>query len=144
MSCGWPGRSRTRRWSRKKKRKPTMEIYRINLNEPARARPRKVYARNPKKTFEDPVFKASEVTFYPPDYDRAQSVVAVKKENGRILREGYIENIRYMTVDGKDLVEFTCSPAAESTAASLFSVLVEAGCVEKLTQKRTIKQENRV
>lgn len=121
-----------------------MEIYRINLNEPARARPRKVYARNPKKTFEDPVFKASEVTFYPPDYDRAQSIVAVKKENGRILREGYIENIRYMTVDGKDLVEFTCSPAAESTAASLFSVLVEAGCVEKLTQKRAIKQENRV
>lgn len=71
MSRGWPGRPRTRRWSLEKKRRPTMEIYRINLNEPARARPRKVYARNPKKTFEDPVFKASEVTFYPPDYDRA-------------------------------------------------------------------------
>lgn len=121
-----------------------MEIYRIDLNEPVRAKPRKVYARNPKKTFEDPVFKASEVTFYPPDYDRTHSIISVKKENGKILREGYIENIRYITANGKDLVEFTCYPTADSVSASLFSILVEADCIKKLTQKRTAKQETPV
>ena len=125
-----------------------MKILRIDLDGPEEkrpvrpAKPRRAYARNPKKTYEDPVFKASEVTFYPPDYASARSIVSVKKENGKILREGYIENIRRVAVNGKDLVEFTCSPAADSAAASLFSVLVEASCVERLTQKRTLKQKN--
>lgn len=125
-----------------------MKILRIDLGgseekRPVKpAKPKKAYARNPKKTYEDPVFKASEVAFYPPDYASARSIISVKKENGKILREGYIENIRRIAVNGKDLVEFTCSPAADSAAASLFSVLVEAGCVEKLTQKRTVKQGN--
>lgn len=106
-------------------------------------KPRKAYARNPKQTYEDPVFKASEVKFYPPDYDRVRPIISIKKENGKLLREGCIEAVRYLTVDGKELIEFTCSPASDVRSA-LFRVLVEAECVEKLTQKRTVRQENLV
>lgn len=127
-----------------------MKILRIDLNRPEEkrpakpAKPKKAYARNPKKTYEDPVFKASEVTFYPPDYDRTGPIISIRKENGKLLREGCVEAVRYLTVDGKELAEFTCSPATDSVSAALFRVLVEAECVERLTQKRTVRQENPV
>ena len=127
-----------------------MKILRIDLNRPEEkrpakpAKPKKAYARNPKKTYEDPVFKASEVSFYAPDYDESRPVISLAKENGKILREGCIESVRYLELGGKELVEFTCSPTAESMSTALFRVLVEAECVERLTQKRTVKQENPV
>lgn len=102
------------------------------------AKSRKAYAKNPRKTFDDPVFKASEVIFYPPDYDQARSIISIKKENGKLLCEGYIEAIRYLTIDGKELVEFTCSPTSNIMSAAPFRVLVESECIKKLTQKRTI------
>ena len=108
------------------------------------AKSRQAYARNPRKTFDDPVFKASEVTFYPPGYDCMHSIISVKKENGKILQEGYIEAIRYLTIDGKELVEFTCSPISNVMSAAPFSILVESECIKKLTQKRTVKQETSV
>ena len=121
-----------------------MKILHIDLNEmeekkPVKsAKPRKAYAKNPRKTFDDPVFKASEVTFYPPDYDQARSIISIKKENGKLLCEGYVEAIRYLTIDGKELVEFTCSPTSNFMSAAPFRVLVESECIKKLTQKRTI------
>lgn len=127
-----------------------MKILRIDLDEMEEkksvksAKPRKAYARNPRKTFDDPVFKASEVTFYPPGYDQARSIISIKKENGKLLCEGYVEAIRYLTVDGKELVEFTCSCASDSMPAALFRVFVEAECIKKLTQKRTVKQKTLV
>ena len=125
-----------------------MRYLRIDPNGPKPEKPvgkrKKARARNPKAVFEDPVFKASEVKFYPPGYDTARSVVQVRKENGRLLREGCIESVRYLTADGRDLVEFTCSPASNSASAVLFRILVESGCVEKLKQKRTIERENPV
>lgn len=128
----------------KRNEDPTHRFRQTERKKPVKfAKPRKAYVRNPKQTYEDPVFKASEVTFYQPDYDRVQPIVSIKKENGKRLREGYIEAIRYLTVDGKELIEFTCSPTSDFKSA-LFRILVEAECVEKLTQKRTIKQENLV
>ena len=127
-----------------------MKILRIDLDEMEEKKPvksaksRKAYARNPRKTFDDPVFKASEVTFYPPGYDCMHSIISVKKENGKILQEGYIEAIRYLTIDGKELVEFTCSPTSNVMSAAPFSILVESECIKKLTQKRTVKQETSV
>ena len=127
------------------KRKEEMKILRIDLhklkeNKPVKsAKPRKVYAKNPKKTFDDPVFKASEVNFYAPNYDESRSVISLTKENGKILREGYIEGVRYLELDGRELVEFTCSPTIDSVSAKLFRVFVEAECIERLMQKRTVK-----
>lgn len=127
-----------------------MKTLRIDLDEleekkqARRAKPRKVYARNPKKTFDDPVFKASEVSFYAPNYDETRPVISLTKENGKILREGCIENVRYLELDGRELVEFTCSPMTDSMSMTLFRVLVEAECIERLTQKRTVRRENLV
>lgn len=127
-----------------------MKILRIDLDRPEEkkpvksAKPRKAYARNPKKTYEDPVFKASEANFYAPNYDESRPVISLTRENGKILREGCIENVRYLELGGKELVEFTCSPTADSVSTALFRVLVEAECVERLTQKRTVTQENPV
>lgn len=126
-----------------------MKILHIDLDRSKEKKPvksaksRKVYARNPKQTYEDPIFKASEVTFYPPDYDRVRPIVSIRKENGKLLREGCIEAVRYLTVDGKELIEFTCSPASDSRLA-LFRILVEVECVENLMQKRTVRQETPV
>ena len=103
-----------------------MKILRIDLDKPREkkpvkpARPRKAYARNPKKTFDDPVFKASEASFYAPDYDESRSVISLAKENGKVLREGCIEGVRYLELDGKELVEFTCSPTSDSTSTTMF------------------------
>lgn len=125
-----------------------MKILRIDLHKlkekkPVKsAKPRKAYAKNPKKTFDDPVFKASEAKFYAPNYDESRSVISLIKENNKILREGYIEGIRYLELGGRELVEFTCSPTTDYVSTKLFRVLVEAECIERLTQKRTVKQEN--
>jgi len=128
-----------------------MKILHIGLNRPparsgapAAAKRRRAYARNPVKTVEDPVFKASEVRFYAPDFDNIRPVLVLHRENGKLIREGYVENVRYLTVDGKELAEFTCSPTAESNSPNLFRVLVEAECIERQVQKRTVKQENPV
>ena len=127
-----------------------MKILHIDLNRLGEkkqvkpAKPKKAYARNPKKTYEDPVFKASEVSFYAPNYDESRPVISLVRENGKILREGCIESVRYLELGGKELVEFTCSPTADSMSTALFRVLVEAECVERLTQKRTVRQENPV
>ena len=127
-----------------------MKILRIDLsklkeNKPIKsAKPKKAHAKNPKKTFNDPVFKASEVRFYASNYDESRPVISLTKENGKILREGCIEGVRYLELNGRELVEFTCSPTTDSISTKLFRVLVEAECVERLTQKRTVRQENLV
>lgn len=123
-----------------------MKIRRINLNgKPRKRRKRgRAYARNPKKTFDDPVFKASEAKFYAPDYDGTRTVLCLRRENGKFLREGCIESVRYIDAGGRELVEFTCSPTASAASPALFRAVVEAECIEKQTQKRTVKPEHGV